>query len=216
MTEATVSAASMRIVRLLVGQPPQTVTELGTQLNITRTAITEQLNELLAAGFVEKTIERLPGRGRPRHLFRTTNAALALLFANNQQMVVPAIWEALEQIGGESLTERVLRQLSLNLAKHYRERVTGNTPAERLRQLATVLTEEGGLVEVSSENGELVLRKRSCAFISMFEATGKICHVDECFLHELVGAPVRRTACRHQGDPCCTFEIDPQPNIGKS
>ena len=61
--EALVSQAGMRIVRLLVGRPPQSVTDLIEAAGVTRTAVTEQLNELLAAGFVERTTERPMGRG---------------------------------------------------------------------------------------------------------------------------------------------------------
>ena len=91
----------MRVVKLLVGHPPCTISELIDETGVTRTAVTEQLNELMASGFVERTVEKLPGRGRPRHRFSATKAALVLLFANNQQLVVPAIWKAIDEIGGE-------------------------------------------------------------------------------------------------------------------
>ena len=76
MADATVSAAGLRIVKLLVGNPPQTVSDLIDTTGVTRTAVTEQLNELVAAGFVERSTERLTGRGRPRHLYKATDAAL--------------------------------------------------------------------------------------------------------------------------------------------
>lgn len=52
-------------MKLLVGNPPQTITDLIRAAGVTRTAVTEQLNELVAAGFVERSMERLSGRGRP-------------------------------------------------------------------------------------------------------------------------------------------------------
>lgn len=206
-TELSISAAAMRVVRLLVGNPPQTVNELVERLAVTRTAVTEQLTELLGAGFVEKAIERLPGRGRPRHLYRATEAALVLLFASNQHMVVPALWRILDEIGGPALTNQVIERLSAAMADHYRARITAEDPQQRLAQFSEVLAEEGQVVEITETDGRLVLRKRSCAFISMFECTGKVCQVDERLLHQIIGAPVRQTACRHQGDPCCAFEI---------
>lgn len=211
MTELSISAAAMRVVRLLVGNPPQTVNDLVDKLDVTRTAVTEQLSELLAAGFVEKTVERLSGRGRPRYLYKATDAALVLLFASNQHMVVPALWRVLEEIGGTALTDQVIERLSLALADHYCDRITATDPQQRLAQLSQVLTDEGGLVEITETDGHLVMRKRSCAFISMFECTGKVCRLDERVLCQIVGAPVRQTACRHQGDPCCAFEIIPAP-----
>jgi predicted transcriptional regulator len=81
MSDAIITAAGLRIVKLLVGRPPQSITGLLTDVGVTRTAITEQLNDLAAAGFVERQAQRLPGRGRPRFLYRATDAALVLLFA---------------------------------------------------------------------------------------------------------------------------------------
>ena len=95
MSHVTISTAGLRVMKLLVGNPPQTISELIRAAGVTRTAVTEQLNELVAAGFVERDTERLPGRGRPRHLYKATQAALVLLFASNQRLVVPAIWKAM-------------------------------------------------------------------------------------------------------------------------
>ena len=209
MNEATVSPAGMRIVNLLVGNPAQTVATLIRATGVTRTAVTEQLNELVAAGFVERATERLPGRGRPRHLYSATNAALLLLFASNQRLVVPAIWHAIREVGGEELTRKVLKQASLKLAEHYKKKVTGPNPRERLRQMIDLLSEEEGVLVDVTENrdGHLVMHKRSCPFISMYEESGAVCGMDLEMLAAIVGAPVRQIACRHHGDPCCRFEL---------
>ena len=150
VSEAAVTAAGMRIVKLLVGNPPQTVSDLIETTNVTRTAVTEQLNELAAAGFVERTVERLPGRGRPRHLYQATPAALLLLFASNQRLVVPAIWQAIDELGGEKLTrghsfpgQREDRRL-LPQRNHVPQ-----IPPSGCASWPTILRDEGGLVEVS-------------------------------------------------------------------
>ena len=209
MADPTVSAAAMRVVKLLVGNPPQTVSDLIDSTGVTRTAVTEQLNELVAAGFVERDTERLPGRGRPRHLYKATDSSLMLLFANNQRLVVPAIWRAIYELGGEKMTKKVLKRVSRFMADHYKHRITTDTPQERLRELIELLREEGGLIEAIEENGQLVMYKRSCPFISMLDEARSICCVDQAMMTAVVGRPVRRTSCRHEGDPCCTFEIIP-------
>jgi predicted ArsR family transcriptional regulator len=197
----------MRIVKLLVGNPPQTVSDLIKTAGVTRTAVTEQLNELVAAGFVEKTIERLPGRGRPRHLYTATTAALLLLFASNQRLVVPAVWEAIAEIGGDKLTHQVLEQVSARIAEHYRQKITATSPADRLRELGEILRQEGGLIDVGGPEDQLVMYKRSCAFISMLDEKRSVCQVDERLMSAVVGHPVHRVACRLDGAPCCSFEI---------
>ncbi len=207
--ETTVSAAGMRIIRLMVGRPPVTVASLIRGAGVTRTAVTEQLNELVAAGFVQRTTERLSGRGRPRHLYSATKNALLLLFASNQHVLVPAMWQAIADLGGDDLVRQVMQRVALAMAEHYRPRVDGRTPGERLKEMMRLLHEEGGVVEVQENgDGELVLYRRSCPFYSMFEERTKaVCCIDQEMISAVVGAPVRRTSCRHHGDPCCTFEI---------
>ncbi len=207
MTDVMVSPAGMRVVKLLVGHPPQTITDLTSAAGVTRTAVTEQLNELVAAGFVDRSTERLPGRGRPRHVYSATDAAMILLFCKNQRVVVPAIWRAVQEIGGDELTEQVVDLVSRALADHYNRKIHAKTPRERLRELTEVLCEEGGLVEAVEENGNLLMRKRTCPFISILDDAHSVCCVDMAMMSEVVGSPIKRTACRHEGDPCCIIEI---------
>lgn len=210
MVEVTVTAAGLRIVRLLVGQPPQTVSGLTKVTGVTRTAVTEQLNDLVAGGFAERFTERLPGRGRPRHLYRATAAAHLLLFADHQRLVAPAIWQSIEEVGGEELSRRVLRRTSAILADYYNRRITATEPAERLRQMVAVLCHDGALVDMEGNGDGLQVLKRSCAFLSLYDPKRSICLIDEMLMSEVVGRPVRQVASRHDGAPCCVFEIVPE------
>ena len=207
MSGATLTAAGMRVMKLLVGNPPQTVSDLIGAAGVTRTAVAEQLNELLAAGLVQRSMERLTGRGRPRHLYQATPAAMMLLFADRQRLVVPAIWQAIRDIGGENMARKILKRVSRALADHYNAQITATRPPERLRQFIELLTAEGGLNEAVENDGRWVLHRRSCPFLSMVDEQRSVCFIDREMLSSVVGRPVRQTSCRHEGDPCCTFEI---------
>ena len=74
--------------------------------------------------------------------------------------------------------------------------------------MTALLCEEGVLVEFSQDNGAVVMRKRSCPFISMLDEQRHVCCVDQEMITAVVGRPVRRIACRHDGDPCCEFELE--------
>jgi predicted ArsR family transcriptional regulator len=207
MAEATVSAAGLKIVKLMVGSPPCAVNDLVQAAGVTRTAVTEQLNELMAAGFVEQSAERLPGRGRPRHLYKATNDALVLLFSSGQRIVVPAIWKAVCEIGGEELKGEIRKRVSRIMADHYNGKVTAKKPEERLRQLMSVLIDEGGILEAVNEEGNLVIYKRTCPFFTMVDEDRTICSIDLDMMSQVVGRQILRTACRHDGDPCCKIAI---------
>jgi predicted ArsR family transcriptional regulator len=198
----------MRVVKLLVGHPPRTVGELIDETGVTRTAITEQLNEMVAAGFVDRTLERLVGRGRPRHRYSATPAALVLLFANNQQLLVPAIWKAVEKIGGEDLTRKIRRMVSQSLAEHYGKRITATHPRRRIEQFMAILEQEGGLFDLVAKDGHLTVTKRNCAFISMFDEQRNVCDIDLELMSAIAGCPVRQISCRHDGAASCQFDVD--------
>ena len=205
--DLTITPAGLRVIKLLIGTRPQTIPELVRATGVTRTAVTEQLNDLVSAGLARRHMEHLPGRGRPRHLFSATTSALVLLFAGNQKLVVPAIWRAIKEIGGLDMCEKVVSRVSGILAEHYAARITATTPKERLEQLVRLLCEEGGMLEIREEEGHVSLYKRSCPFISMADEQRNVCAVDLDMISTVVGAEVRHTMSRQEGAPCCVFEL---------
>ena len=208
MSDAIITAAGLRIVKLLVGRPPQTITSLLSAVGVTRTAVTEQLNDLVAAGFVERQPQKLPSRGRPRFLYRATEAALVLLFADKQRVLVPAIWQAIDDLAGGEIVRKIVKRVSRAMADHYGSKITAKRPQERLRQFVRLLNEEGNMVElVEGENGHLLLDKRSCPYLGTADPRRNVCHIDQEMIGAVIGRPVRRNSCRHDGAPSCTFEI---------
>lgn len=207
MADPTVSPAGLRVVRLLIGCEPQTVSDMIRATGVTRTAVTEQLNELVAAGYVDRSLRRLTTRGRPRHLYSANLAALRTLFPNNQHLVVPAIWRAIEEIGGAELSKKVLNRVTRAMVDHYSARITAREPKERLKQYCDLLTQEGGMIETCGCNGHVSVNRRSCPFISMVDENRTVCAIDLDMMSTIVGAPVERVACRHDGDPSCVFRV---------
>ena len=207
MADAIISSTGMRLLKLLVGNPPKSITELMKSMEVTRTAITEQLNELVRSGFVDREPQHLPERGRPQYLYKATNSASLILHAQNQCQVVPSIWRVLEDIGGNELRHKVMKKVGKMLARQYLPKITARKPEERLRQLAKLLNSEGDLTEVTTSNGRLLLHKRSCAFLRMVDDGQMICCLDQEMMTQIVGKPIRRLDSRHAGSPRCTFEI---------
>lgn len=210
MADTTITSAGIRLIKLLVGRPPRPILDLMAELGVTRTAVSDLLRDLMDAGYVERNLEHhLDGRGRPRHVYSTTPAAEVLLFASNQQLVVPAIWKAIHETGGEELTRNVLHNVTAFLLEYYRRRIRAGDPQKRLADYKRILEEEGGLVEMRFRDGQITVTKRTCPFISMYEDERNVCAIDLELMAAIAGCPVRQIACRHDGDPCCRFEATP-------
>lgn len=210
-----VSPAALRIVRQLVGRPPQSMDELVQATGVTRTAVTEQLQHLLDAGYVSRTAERV-GRGRPRHLFSATPEALQGLFRNNQRTLAPLLMRSLLEVAGPETASRVLEHVSGQLAQHYLTRMDDSADRlSRARQLVDLLRQEGILVDVQVDGDRLRIHERTCPFVDVANDQRTICTVERQMMTVVLGATVEATACRLDGCAGCTFEIRAESPVGQ-
>ena len=133
---------------------------------------------------------------------------MSLVFPGNPRVVMPALWQAIFEVGGEELIRKVVRRLSRAMADYYNSQITAKKPRDRLRQLLTLFAAEGELADLVEEGkGRWTLHRLSCPFCGMADQRRNVCRVDQDMISAVVGRPVRRTACRDAGSPCCTFEI---------
>ena len=207
MASQDISGAGLRILRLLVGRRPRTVAELMAEAGVTRTAVTEQLSELMAAGLVERTTQRLSRRGRPCHLYRATPRAIDLLSKSNLRRVLPALLSVLQEQLGPEETLELLDQVSQRVAQQYRASIDADCLEERLRQLARLLEEEGILVEVTKRDGRLVLRQRTCPYVEMVDERRIACRMERQILTHAIGQPLELCDCRLDGSCGCEFVV---------
>ena len=207
MSRTNISEAGMRIIRLLIGYPPHRMNDLILKTGVTRTAITEQINELIEAGFVEQTIERFQGRGRPRFLFSATPLALKQLFAGNQSTVVPAIWRAVRRYCNPDTVMKICHEVAQDIADQFNPLIAATDPKERLQHFHNLHRETGQLAQLTVHDKGLSFSKLSCPFISMYDESGTICMIDHLAMAKIVGTEIQRTSYRHHNDHCCVYTI---------
>ena len=181
--------------------------DLIRKTGVTRTAITEQINELLEAGFVEQTIERFEGRGRPRFLYSATPLAQKQLFTGNQDIVVPAIWKAVRRYCSPDTVMEICQNVAQDIADPFNRRIESTDPKERMRQFYHLTCGTERLVQLTDNGREVSVSKLSCPFISMQDESGTICMIDQLAMKKIVGSNVQRTSYRYQGDTCCTYTV---------
>jgi predicted ArsR family transcriptional regulator len=209
-----VSGAGLRIIRLLVGKPPQTVTDLVKTLNVTRTAINEQVNELVAMGLLEQKLEHNGGRGRPGYLFSVTDLAMRKLFEGIQDIVVPSAWRAIRKRLGEQTLHQIGNDIAGDIADFYSRKLNASTPKKRVHEFVSFLVHNGRLIECKESKGNIEMKKFNCPFISMVEDTRTVCYIDRLCMQMLIGdgATVEQTENRLDGHLCCKFLFKFAPN----
>lgn len=202
-----VGGAGLRIIRLLVGKPPQTVTDLVKTLNVSQTAIIEQVNELVALGFLEKKLEHNGGRGRPRYFFSATDLAMRKLFEGIHDIVVPSAWRAIRKRLGEQTLHQIGNDIAGDIADFYSRKLTASTPKKRIYEFVSFLIHNGRLIECKESKGNIEMKKFNCPFISMVEDTRTVCYIDRLCMQMLIGddAVVEQTENRLDGHLCCKF-----------
>jgi predicted ArsR family transcriptional regulator len=194
-------------MRLLIGHPPRSIAELIESTGVTRTAISEQLNGLITAGYVVQQMERLDGRGRPRYLYSATNLAMKHLFEGNQDVVVPAIWRAVQKYCGPETVNLICKEVAQDIANYFSAKMTASTPQERLKEFSNEFCRSGHLGHYHEEDGVPVFEKLNCPFISMFDGSSFLCEIDKLSMEKIVGSEVERFRYRLDGAPCCCFRI---------
>ena len=209
--QKSIGAVGTRIMRLLIGQTPKKMSELIEATGVTRTAVSEQLNELIAAGYVQQKLERLSGRGRPRYLYSATEYALKKLFEGYQSVLVPAAWRSIKKNCGHDMIAKVCDDVSTELADHYNRQINSNIPEERLQEFTEIVCQSGRLGACRIEKNYAEYDKLSCPFVSMYDGSGIVCEIDKLAMSKILKSPVERVHCRLEGDPCCTFRIIRRP-----
>ena len=215
IVQNSIGTVGTRIMRLLIGQAPKKMSDLIEATGVTRTAVSEQLNELIANGYVQQKLERLPGRGRPRYLYSATELALKKMFEGYQSVLVPAAWRAIKKHCGNDMIGKVCDEISTELAEYYNRQISASDPEERLREFTTVICQSGRLGAYRIENGIAEYDKLSCPFVSMYDGSGIVCEIDKLAMSKILKAPVERVHCRLEGAPCCTFRIIRNPEDKK-
>jgi len=194
--------AGMRIMESLVGVAPRTISELTQELGVTRTAVTEQLDELVADGYVSRVSEKTDHRGRPQYRYEVTPKGMTRFFPENQHLLVPAVWSSLVEIGGLDLLNEVICKTSEKLSLPVKQ----NLP---WRERVNLLVRKGGFDSCEFQpDGTALLTKRTCKFYSMYENSGTVCEIHLQTLARILGVHVTHVASRHENAPCCQFRVE--------
>lgn len=180
----------------------RTVDELASLLGMTDNAIRTHVASLERDGVVQQRGVR-PTGGKPAYAYEVAPEAERLFTKAYIPVLTQLVGVLAERMTAAEL-EMVLREVGRRLAAA-KGPSSGDTRS-RAEAAATVLTELGGIVDVETQNDEIVLRGYSCPLADAVRAHPATCQATESLVAELVGGPVRE--CCDKGDrPRCCFQV---------
>jgi len=161
---------------------PLGVLELADAMEVTPTAVRQRLVRLMAQNSIQReTIHH--GRGRPKHRYWLTEKGLRLTGSNFTDLAL-ALWQEIREKGDPELRRETLRRIARGLASGYAGQIHGNTPAERMQGLATLLAQRQIPVTVENSEQGSVLTQHACPYPKLAEQDQGICSMERMMFSE--------------------------------
>jgi predicted ArsR family transcriptional regulator len=189
-----------------------TVKELGQLLGLTSTGIRQHLTVLERDGLVLAREER-GGVGRPTLVYSLTDKAEAL-FPRSYDELANNLLEEIRASEGRERMYQILHRVAERMADAYWERVQGKDTAERVKETAAIMQEQGCLVDWTENDGEFLLNEYTCPFPKVAKQDSSVCALHVDFVRRLTGADTRLAQSLLRGQRACTYRIRPAAQSG--
>lgn len=206
------------IISLLRQKPEWTVLELADRLNIAPAAARRHLEVLAVDGMVEHRAVK-QSTGRPYFAYRLSEQAreaaatgyprLLERFVSGVAALGPEA--AVEARDGHQLLDAVFGQMAQDLAADYRERVHGDTVAERVESLTAALRNEGLVDTWEKRPDGFHLATHVCPHRRAAQIASGLCTAEARAIEQLLGARVVQTARLVEGAPFCEYLVRDAP-----
>ena len=186
-----------------------TAKELAARLRVSLNAARHHLKELEAEGLVVYEREHR-GVGAPAFAYRLSPAGEAL-FPRRYEETLTALLDQMVERDGREAAVGLLASYFAGLTRRLQTELVDATPAERLRALGRVLSEEGYMAEVTALAGSGTLTEHNCAIPAVAERFPEICAAEARFLADVLGAEVDRREHMLNGCSACEYHVRFKP-----
>lgn len=197
--------SQQKILTHLKRRGSSTIPAMAAELGLNVETIRTHLSALGSDGLTQRVGSRRSGPGRPEILYGLTDAAEEC-FPNRERDILHQLITYLERDGEHEIVnqffvEHVDRRRATALA-----RVDGLKGEARLQEVARILTEDGFMAEVQTdERGRRVLRLAHCPVRELVNVTRAPCAAELTLVQELVGEHLVRVSYRPTGDRACCY-----------
>jgi len=179
---------------------------LSAHTRITASGARQHLTALEQDGFIVCRNDR-DGRGRPRKIYRLTDAGDAL-FPRTYEGLTNELLEYVEDEDPELLM-RIFDRRGLRRLENARSRVEHLPFEGKVAEIATMLDEDGYLADfIAQPDGSYLIREHNCAVLAIAERYQHACSTELNFLQALLPeATVTRVAHRIAGGHICAYHV---------
>jgi predicted ArsR family transcriptional regulator len=206
---ATSELSDRTIVDYLRRHAGATVGDLVEMTGVTATAVRQRLTRLMEQGLIAREATAA-GRGRPMHRYSLT-AEGARSGGTNYNQLAQVLWEEIREVRDPKVRRGLLQRISGRLADAYRSEMHGETLAERMAELAALMSQQDVPFEIDEVERLPVLTAVACPYPELAEQDRGICAMEKMMVSDVLGEGVRLGACRLDGADCCTFETRSEP-----
>jgi len=181
------------------------VQEICDAVGVTATAVRQRLTRLEGDELVVRETVK-SGRGRPRHVYRVSDAGLRHLGENYRDLAL-VLWRAIHQVDNSAVRASLLSAVQDEFVQKY-GRVNSSGPLEnRVQQLQEQLVSQGYDFEFDAEAGLPVLRETSCPYQDLATLDPSICEMESDVFSRILNADVSLTQCCLDGHAHCEFHV---------
>ncbi len=198
-------SSMQRILEQLHRQRAMTTEQLSETLDITGSAVRQQLARLVSAELVRVTSQH-GGVGRPRNLYRLTEKGRKY-FAQQDNLLARALLDEMHHLYGKEAAFHLLERASKRLYANLQGTINGETLVDRVQQLAKHLTSEGIITDIHTEADYQVLSLYNCPYHDVAQAHRGLCLVEAQTLADILHAEVKQSKCMMDGANSCQFII---------
>jgi predicted ArsR family transcriptional regulator len=183
---------------------------LSKEVSITPMGVRQHLLVLERNGIVEYAVHK-HGVGRPGFLYRLTDIG-DNLFPKSYQEFAVGLLSDIESTDGrgkiDSLFKRRRERIAAGLDSQL---LSANNLAGRLRVIADLLQEEGGIIELEEDADSFILKQFNCPISKIAVLFKEACDHDLQLLREITGRNVIRQQCLSSGGQACVYIVEKRP-----
>lgn len=194
-----------QILEHLLRNGPSGIKDLEEAMQVTATAVRQQLASLMSEGLIVSVQERR-GVGRPRNVYKLTERSHSLFACYCDELALSLIGEVLETEGTDKL-RYLLSRVGNKLAMQYGRQLQGEGLGDRVRELSALLDRRGIRADFEHSGDVIILHEYNCPYHDLASVHRDVCEMERDAFSQALGAQVTLRHCIQDGHHSCQFLV---------